>query len=66
MDQMGALNGLITFADVKQKVLNPETGTPCLLTIFPINPPAVLHAGDNLDRALDFFCINRHFQSASD
>ncbi|HHZ66745.1 MAG TPA: hypothetical protein EYN52_02355 [Alphaproteobacteria bacterium] len=36
MDQMGALNGLIAFADVKQKVLNPETGTPCLLTIFPI------------------------------
>lgn len=55
MDQIGALNGLITFADVKRKILNPETGTSLLAHHLSHYPPAVLHADDNLDRALDFF-----------
>ena len=55
VDPTGNLTGIIIFADVKHKVLDPGIDMSLLVSQLSDFPAGVLHEEDNLDRALSLF-----------
>ncbi|PPR19034.1 MAG: hypothetical protein CFH37_00087 [Alphaproteobacteria bacterium MarineAlpha9_Bin7] len=55
VDPTGNITGIITFADAKHKILDPEIDMSLLVSQLSDFPAGVRHEEDDLDRALSLF-----------